>query len=771
MMRRIWVLLLTAATLTPQQQKRPVVNNSLSAKAWEWNAATAADFEIEQAIKANKIPGAVLLVGKGSTILYEKAYGQRVLVPTVESMSTNTVFDVASLTKIVATTSAVMRLFEDGKLQIDEKVTKYLPEYQGGNSEITIRQLLTHYSGLRPDVDLRPEWSGYETGIQLALADKPTGPPGLKFVYSDINFLLLGEIVKRLSGMSLPEFAMQQVFQPLGMNETTYNPPAVWRNRIAPTEQYPGMSEPLRGTVHDETTRFMGGIAGHAGLFSTARDLSKWAQMLIGQGSFQGRQIFKPQTVALFTSPQSPAGLPDIRGLGFDIDSRYSANRGDLYPAGTSFGHTGFTGTSIWMDPRSQSYVILLTNSVHPQRRPAISALRRRIATIAAASVGVQAPPKQQVKTGLDVLAETSAALLKDKRIGLITNHTGISADRKRNIDLMMAGGAKLQAIFTPEHGLAGKLDTEKIDDSVDATSKVPVYSLYKGAQRTPNDEHLQKVDVLVFDIQDIGARFYTYMCTMQNVMKEAARLKKTFIVLDRPNPITGEHVEGPLLDPELRSFIGCAQIPLRHGMTMGELAQWMNAEEKIGVDLQVIRMTGYQRSYWFDETGLPWIDTSPNMRSLEAAILYPGIAMLEASKNLSVGRGTDSPFQLVGAPWIDGIRLASYLNGRQIEGLRVYPITFRPNNRELEGQLCSGVRFVITDRDRVSSSRVGVELAAALLRLFPGKLDLEVNAKLIANRTLIDQLKSGQDPADIAAAMESKVEEFVQKRKGYLLY
>lgn len=732
-----------------------------------WSGAKASAHEIERSIVAGRLPGAVLLVGTGDKIVHLAAYGSRAELPAREPMTVDTIFDAASLTKIVATTSALMRLYEDGKISIDDPVSKYLPEY---TYEITLRQLLTHYSGLRPDVDLKPEWSGYETGILKAITDKPAGPPNKKFVYSDINFILLGEIVRRVSGEPLPSFVQRTVFQPLGMADTSFTPAASQRSRIAPTEQYPGMMEPLRGVVHDETTRFMSGVAGHAGLFTTASDLSRWCQMLLAQGSYGGKQLFAPQTVALFTSPQSPPGMADIRGLGFDIDSRYSGNRGDLYSPGSGFGHTGFTGTSLWVDPRSNSYVILLANSVHPKRRPAITPLRRRIATIAAASFGVRGLPAKPVATGLDVLQRQNFQTLKGKRVGLITNHTGVDAYGRRNVDGMKSAGVNVSAILTPEHGLAGKADHENVPDDVDAATGVPVYSLYKGDQRTPNAAQLSKTDVLVFDIQDIGARFYTYMCTMQNAMREAARLKKPFVVLDRPNPI-GDRVEGPMMRPELRSFVGCSQLPVRHGMTIGELAQWMNSEDGLQADLTVVRMEGYRRSSWFDETGLTWVDPSPNMRSLDAATLYPGLAMFELSRNISVGRGTDAPFQQFGAPWIDGVKLAAYLNARSIPGVSFYPVTFTPAARELASQRCSGVRVVIQDRTALPVSRLGLEVMSALLRLFPGSLNLETNLKLIGDSNVVEKLKMGTDPKVLADELQAEADAFAMRRRPYLLY
>ena len=749
------------------------------------------DQAINQAVHEGLIPGAVLLVGHDGQTVYRKAYGERALIPNREPMTADTIFDAASLTKVIATTPSVMKLFDQGKIRLNDPVTKYLPEFQDGHSNITIRNLMTHFSGLRPDLDLQPPWSGYQTGIQRALNDKPASPPGVRFVYSDINFILMGEIVHRLSGESLPDFARNNIFAPLGMHDTMFQPPPALRPRIAPTEIDPTTGQPLRGVVHDPTSRYMGGVAGHAGLFTTADDLAKFAQMMLDNGTANGTRLFSPATVEKFTSPQSPADQPILRGLGWDIDSPYSSNRGDLFPIG-SYGHTGFTGTSIWIDPFSRTYVILLTNVVHPHHGKSLSSLRGRVATLAAASFGITAPrvaltgynetivgpglhrvvePKAEVLTGLDVLAQENFRPLAGKRIGLITNHTGLSRDGKRNIDLMLAAGIKVRALFSPEHGLAGAEDTENISDARDQATGLPIVSLYDGPRRRMTPEMLEGIDALVFDIQDVGARFFTYSCTMLYSMEEAAKKHVPFYVLDRPDPITGVHVEGPMLDPDLESFVGCFQVPVRHGMTFGELANMANGERNLGLDLHIIAMRGWDRGDWFDSTGLAWVNPSPNMRSLNAALLYPGVAMLEASKNYSVGRGTDAPFEQVGAGWISGRELAAFLNSRYIPGVRVYPARFRPTSSNFAGQLIEGVRFVITDRNAFDSTRLGLELGYAFEKLYPGKIPWDTNRFLIGSHQVIADGINAVDPRTTVQKMQDSLAAFVKLREKYLLY
>ena len=756
-----------------------------------FSGAAAVDEQIERAVHDGLIPGAVVLIGHNGQVVYQKAYGSRALIPHREPMTVDTIFDAASLTKVLATTPSIMRLFEQGEIRLNDPVTKYLPEFQGGHSDITIRNLMTHFSGLRPDLDLKPAWNGYEIGVQRALIDKPAGPPGIRFVYSDINFILLAEIVHRLTGRMLSDYVRENIYEPLGMDETMFLPPASLRPRIAPTEIDPVTGQPLRGEVHDDTARYMGGVAGNAGVFTTARNIAKFAQMMLDEGRGDGVRLFNATTIQKFTSPQSPPDQPILRGLGWDIDSPYSSNRGELFPIG-SYGHTGFTGTSLWIDPFSHSYLIILTNAVHPHRGHSLTSLRSRVATIVAASFGIVAPsvkltgynetiagpglhrevePKTEVLTGLDVLAADNFAALRGKRIGLITNHTGLSRDGRRNIDLMLAAGIQVTALFSPEHGLAGAEDRSDISDTKDPASGLPVFSLYQSSSHRIQPGILDKFDALVFDIQDVGARFYTYSCTMLYSMEDAAKKRLPFFVLDRPNPITGVHAEGPLLDADLQSFTGCFEIPVRHGMTLGELATMANSELKLGLDLHVILMRGWDRGDWFDHTGLPWVDPSPNMRSLNAALLYPGIALLEASQNYSVGRGTDAPFEQVGADWIRGRELASFLNSRYIPGVRVYPTRFRPTSSNFSGKTIDGVRFVITNRDTFDSTRLGLELAFALNKLFPGKIAWQENRFLIGNHEVLKQLKDTIDPKTILQETEDSLAGFKERTQRYLLY
>jgi CubicO group peptidase (beta-lactamase class C family) len=343
----------------------------------------AMDALIAQAIAEKKLPGGVLWIERGS-VVHSKSFGHRALVPQAEPMSPDTLFDAASLTKVIATTPAIGLLLEQGCLKLDAPVRDSLPEFTGeGRERVTLRHLLTHTSGLRPGLGLVPEWQGAEKALQLACAEKLQAPPGTQFVYSDINFILLGEIVRRVSGEPLDLFAARTIFGPLKMRDTTFLPSAGTRPRIAPTTATNGIY--LRGEVHDPTARRMRGVAGHAGLFTTAADLARFARMLLHGGELEGVRVFRPETIGLMTSVQSPGAVTARRGLGWDIDSPYSGPRGRLFPVG-SFGHTGWTGTSLWLDPFSRTFVILLSNRNHPDGGNVV-ALRSQLGTLAAEAV------------------------------------------------------------------------------------------------------------------------------------------------------------------------------------------------------------------------------------------------------------------------------------------------------------------------------------------------------------------------------------------------
>ena len=777
----------------------PTLNSSSTS-----DAATATpghfasvDAVVQGSIAEGTIPGAVLIVGHDGQVIYRKAYGNRSLEPRREAMTLDTVFDLASLTKVIATTTAVMQLVEAGKVRLNDPVVKYLPEFApNGKDDITLRQLLTHYSGLEPDLDLKAPWEGKDTAYHMMWAETPANPPGSGFVYSDINFIALGELIERVSGETLDAYCARHIFAPLKMTRTRFVPPALWRAKIAPT-QYDENEHMLRGVVHDPTARRMGGVAGHAGLFSTGDDLAKLAQALLSGGG----GILSPLAVEKMTRPEQPPAAPVLRGFGWDIDSPFSSNRGDLLPIG-SYGHTGFTGTSLWIDPTTHTYIVLLTNAVHPRGKGNAIALRSKVATAVAAALPLTASEKESlrwlsitgyneaqsaarrlgtrngsVKTGIDVLAEHGFDVLHaaegKKRVGVVTNQTGLDSDGRRTIDLLaQAPGVSLEAIFSPEHGVTGTLDTTDVNNSRDAVTGIPVYSVYGAtdAARRPSVDLLKTLDTVVIDIQDAGAPFYTYETTLGYFLEAGAKAGIEVIVLDRPNPITGSFVQGPVSDPGRESFTNYWMVPVRHGMTFGELAKMFNAERNIHAKLTVVPMGGWQRGDWFDATGLVWVNPSPNLRSLTEAALYTGVALIEGT-NVSVGRGTDTPFELVGAPWIKSREFATYLNARGLAGVRFVPVSFTPDSSVYSGQSCQGVNLVLTDRNGLDAPELGIELASALRKLYPGDFKIEKIAGLLVNQAAYDGLMAGRDPRRIAQDWQDDLQKFAVLRKKYLIY
>jgi uncharacterized protein YbbC (DUF1343 family)/CubicO group peptidase (beta-lactamase class C family) len=738
---------------------------------------------VETEIQAGRIPGAVVLVGNRDRVLYRQAFGFKALLPEKQPMTVDTVFDLASLTKVVATTTAIMQLNQQGRLYLDAPLARYWPAFAtNGKGRITVRQLLTHYSGLRPDIPEKPPWRGYAQGLGRILAERPTCAPGSRYIYSDINFEILGELVRRISGEPLNEYCQKRIFAPLGMTDTLFLPPPGMSDRIAPTQNPKNQDTARICDAHDPTCSRMGGVAGHAGLFSTADDLAIFARMLLGMGTYNGQEILASAQVALMTTPQSPAGGEKVRGLGWDLGPVFATNPEELPPYGL-YGHKGYTGTELRIDPVNGLYLIILTNRVYLNGKGDAKPLRTQIGELLARAIGPlpvsqletaagvtrERPSQATVRTGIDVLREEDFSALAGKRVGLITNQTGLDREGRRTLDLLrQAPNLKLVALFSPEHGLAGNRD-ELIASTTEPASGLPVYSLY-GRDKRPSAQMLADVDVLVFDVQDAGARFYTYITTMGYAMEAAAKQGIPFYVLDRPNPITASLVQGPVLDANLKSFTGYFPLPVRHGMTVGELATLFNQENRIGADLHVVKMRGYSRAAWYDQTGLAWVNPSPNLRSLTEATLYPGTALVEGA-NLSVGRGTQTPFELVGAPWINGRKLAAYLTKQHIQGVSFAPATFTPESSTFAHRSCQGIRIKLLDRETLDPTLLGIEIAAALHHLYPAKFKLDYILGSVGSRTVLQQIKNGVEPAAIATGWQTQLEGFGSLRAKYLLY
>ena len=989
----IAVILSGASRLCDAQSKDPrIVQAQVAAPA------PAPDFTqistlLSAAVATHRPPGAVVLIGHNNHIVFEQAYGVRKLAgepglsltgpagqpSPAEPMTEDTLFDMASLSKCLSTATAIMQLYEAGKISsFDDPVEKYLPafneQHDPTRAKVTLRMLLTHTSGEAPDVSLKSPWGlaspDKAEGLHLALTTPLKATPGDHFEYSDINFILLGDLVETLSGEPLDVYAQTHIFKPLGMTDTRYLPLAKacgpqqisgsalslpapkdpgapsmarpyrymggnvnrslanwpchnenWSTsllpRIAPTAHdnegtpatNPDYDRLLRGTVHDPTTRRMGGVAGHAGVFSTAHDVSLFASALLEKLLHNtGPFPLKQSTLQLMTRPQQPGHTPhdladanaaqqsainnepgapssptasssakvgppttipglaphypsikgrDIHGLGWDIDTAFSKPRGLLFPIG-SFGHTGFTGTSLWMDPYSNTYVILLANAIHPRGNPPLSNLRGQIATAAAEALHLyptqtlypnqtlssRPDPEQakrvegaverhavvpgpvdcnqpnvfcdptkiaNVRTGIDVLESTHfAALANLHHVALLTNQTGLDAHGHRTIDILHAlttYNLQLTTLFSPEHGLLGRQDTEHLSAETDPTTGLHVTSLFgpTDADKRPSHAQLKDLDAVVIDLQDAGVRFWTYEAATAYFLEAASREQTEYhhdleiILLDRPNPLGGLQVQGPVSDPGLASYIDYMPLPVRHGLTLGELSRYIVATKHLATHLTVVPMQHWQRTESFADTGLPWISPSPNLRSLTAATLYPALGFLDYT-NISVGRGTNTPFELFaagvspqnpGAPssptasssakvgsqdaWFNAPEVAAALTARHIPGVTFAATTTTiaddANHYPFHGQTIPAVRITLTARNALDSPELGIEILSTLHRLYPTQFQLDRTLRLLGSRSTLKALQRGDDPRSISLTWTTALDQFKSATAPYLLY
>ncbi|MGH7355137.1 MAG: exo-beta-N-acetylmuramidase NamZ domain-containing protein [Candidatus Rokuibacteriota bacterium] len=745
------------------------------------------DAAARAAVESGDIPGAVIVVGRGDDVLLHRAWGARRVLPDAAPMTEDTIFDIASLTKPLGTTLAVMSLVERGKISLDAPLGRYLKELDdGAHASVTIRRVLTHTAGF-PATPPNATVQGGFPGAAQALAKLPLdSTPGTSFQYSDTGFILLGEVVRRVSGQPLDRFLERTFWKPLGLRDTSFRPPASLRPRISPTEWTEGRL--LWGEVHDPRARLLGGVAGHAGMFSTAADLSRICRMLVNEGALDGTRVLRASTVRTMWE-RSPDGN-GTRSLGWDMSSVFARVMSPFFPP-DSAGHTGFTGTAVWIDPPTRAWMLVLTNRVHPNGGGAarISELRTRVAAAVGAAlfrsplplaagaaspaadppVEAPAPRPGGVRSGLDVLVGQGFAPIAGHAVGLVTNQTGIDARGRRGADLLSAApNVRLQAIFSPEHGLGGDLNAD-VPHGRDAATGKPVWSLY-GPTRRPTPAMLKDVTLLVYDVQDVGVRYYTYLTTLVYVMEEAARQGIPLVVLDRPNPITGRVVEGPVMDPDLGSFTAPHTIPVRAGMTLGEFARMVAAERRIPVALTVIPMEGWERSIWYEDTGLPWMNPSPNIRSVTQALLYSGIGLLEAT-NLSVGRGTDRPFEIVGAPWLDGPGVTGALQALRLPGVAFEPVTFTPSGDRYARTPCGGVRIRVTDREAIRPVTVALALARELRARHRDQWRPESVQNLLVNRATMWAFLRGEPLDRLVIWAEKERSSFLNRRASYLIY
>ncbi len=770
-----------AAEISPAMPKASLASAPTASRASAAPAPSAApdapaalaeadiDAAVEEAIARQSLPGAVVVVGRHDRAVFRRAYGFRVVEPSRASMTLDTLFDLASLTKPIATATSIMVLVERGALRLDDPLVKYVPECRNGSKdEITLRHLLLHVAGL-PAVTPKDDFAyGRGEAIRRICNATLRGAPGIGSIYSDLGYLLLEEVVRRVSSQELPVFAGETIFAPLRMNDTGFVPSDRLKQRAAWTEFVDGAWR--AGVVHDPRAYLLGGVAGHAGLFSTADDLALYARAILGGGEDDGNRFLSPRTVVAMIAPHDVPG--GVRALGWSVQSQW---RGEgLSPR--AVGHFGFTGTALWIDPDKDFFTVVLTNRVHPDGKGDAKPLVARINTLAARAFGpaagrVETCPEAvgEVRTGIDVLRDEQFERLRARRIGLITNASGRARDGTSTIDLLRnAPGVTLVALFTPEHGLDADRQG-RIASARDTRTGLPIYSLY-GDELVPSADSLAGVDTLVFDIQDVGTRFFTYASTMRRAMEAARDHGIGFVVLDRPNPIDGVDIAGPVQMPFPRSFVNYHSLPIRHGMTVGELATLLNADDHLGVALSVVPMRGWRRSAYWDETGLPWVNPSPNLRSVDEALLYPAVGLLEAT-NLSVGRGTDAPFERVGAPWIDGGALAAAVAAEELPGVGFAAENFVPDADRYAHQRCSGIHVTVHDRAQFEPVRTGLAIARAIRRLYAREWEFQKLDRLLVDAEAMRAIDSGLPLASIVDTYRNDLAAFASKREKYLLY
>lgn len=707
---------------------------------------------IDGALRNRNMPGCVVAVGRHDEVLFTHAYGARSVLPAATPMTIDTVFDLASLTKPTATAASLMVLVDRGQVDVDARAATYVPEL-ARLPPFTVRQLLTHTSGL-PAVTPMADWSTDRADLMRRIGNLTLKhQPGEQFNYSDVGYVVLQEIVQRVSGKTLAAFASDELYRPLGMTETGFLPSPDLRARAAPTEMRDGGF--MQGDVHDPRAFALGGISGNAGNFSTAHDLSRFAQAFLNRGVLDGHRVWSEATQEKFLARNDTS--KGGRALGWDLDSSFATHKSALLSA-HAFGHGGYTGTALWIDPEKDFFLLFLSNRVHPDGKGAVNPL---VADLGSIALEVAA-----AKPGIDVLRAEKFERLQNAHIAVITNVSARARDGTTTVDVLRsAPGVTLNAIFTPEHGYGGDREGKIADTHYNG---IPVYSLY-GEHMSPQDGTLDGIDTLVFDLQDVGVRFYTYASTMKRAMKVAADKHLRFVVLDRPNPLGGVLVQGPVLEGG-KSFVNHHPLPIRHGMTMGELAQLFAADAHLDLQLDVVKLVGWRREDPFTTAGLAWTPPSPNLRSLKSVALYPAIGLLE-STNLSVGRGTDLPFEIIAAPWLDATTVMTRLSALGIPGITLEATEVTPKAWVYPGKKCKALKFSISDPEKLEPIRTGLAIAKVLHEVHPTEWTFDAMDNMLRSPAAMEAIRAGKDVDEIEATWATGLAEFKEHRKRFLLY
>jgi uncharacterized protein YbbC (DUF1343 family) len=720
--------------------------------------ASGIRFVVEAALRRGELPGCVIAAGDAEGVRYLEAFGERT---TGEPMTVDTRFDLASLTKPVATALSLALLAERDVIELRAPASHYLAELKREDKRaITLEQLLLHTSGL-PKVNALSANEGGRARARASIAREPLlTPPGTHFEYSDLGYILLGEVVEAVTGRALDVFAREQLFGPLGMRTTHFVPDPGESQLYAPTELRDDAL--IRGVVDDPRAYRLHGVAGHAGLFSTASDLARFARMLLRRGELDGVRVLAAASVDRMLAPRHLDGA--VRTLGFDVQSTYALAR-PLGMSARAVGHGGYTGTSIWIDAERNAFVILLSNRVHKGPQGTIHPLASAVGDLALRAL--KTPQHEGLRLGIDVLEEERFARLRGRNLAVLSHMPARDSGGKSSLSaLSEAPQLGLRAAFSPEHGLAGQAEGAVQHSSL---RSVPVYSLF-GQTRRPSPQMLNGVDGVVIDLVDVGTRFYTYMATALAVCEVAGELGLDVVLLDRPNPLDGVHVEGPLSQRDYASFVNYHPLPLRHGMTAGELLGLLIQARGLNTRLHVVRVEGWRPAQWFGATGLTWHPPSPNLQSAEQALLYPAVGLVEGT-NVSVGRGTRRAFEVVGAPFVDGEALASAIKALAPRGVSVAATRFRPRVGPYKGLELPGIALAVTDPDTYSAAHTGLALARSLRALYPAAWDATRLPLLVAHRELVAELLAGADLTELERLAGQDLNVFLAQRAPALLY
>lgn len=728
----------------------------------------ALEAAIDRAIARGELRGAVVELGDRDGVLLRRALGVRDATASRTAqdrwLQPDTRFDLASLSKPF-TALTLQLLARERDVDLALPVADYLAEFAAnGKRHISIRDLLLHTSGL-PAANALSDYQGSSAEVRRRILATPARHPHGQFLYSDVNYIVLGFLIEQLSGESLGVSMQRELLSPLHLTHTGFRPADQLdtSGAFAPTEPAAldlhalasgahGELTLLSGVVHDPRARLLGGVAGHAGLFSSSEDLGSLAQALLRatpplDSAFQSRML-------------TPARFKDKAwSLGWQLRSKDPK----------VFGHYGFTGTSLWVDPTQGGYASVLTSRLHPHGKGSADRLRADVQRVAAAVYSARPLPTSGATAplqGIDVLRATQFRALHGARVLLLTNRAARSRDGITSAELLRdAPGVALVGLLTPEHGLSAQGDGW-IQDGRDPWTDLPARSLYSpGLQISP--DALRDADSVVFDLQDVGVRFYTYLSTLHGLLRAAAASHKRVVVLDRTNPLGGLRVDGPLPDARKPSFVHHFKLPLIHGLTAGEFARLVVSVEQLDVQLDVVQVRGWRRRDAARDDVM-WAPPSPNLRSLGAVRLYPLLGSFETSR-LSVGRGTPTPFELLGAPYIDPQRLIPELRG--VPGLRVTAVEFTPKSSTFQHQRCRGLRLEVTDASTFDPLLSMLTLAQALIRLYPKQFDLTRLDDLLADRATLGLLRSGATPRAIQLGWQPALNAFKAQRAPFLLY